>query len=181
MQTLRQDLRYAVRLALRRASGRYLVRGVVRHSLAMAGAGLVIGAAGAVMRARLLEGFLVGVSAFDPLTIAGWCVVLIVVALIASYLPARRATRIDPAAVLIGPFMHPLTRDEHGSYIVSHAIADARSPASLARQRDCLDRQRDARGRTAAPHPVRAVAPAARHRIASRACSCSCASASAWC
>jgi putative ABC transport system permease protein len=92
---------FAVRMALGARPGD-IMRGVVRHGLAMAGAGLMIGAAGAVLLARLLRGFLIGVSVSDPLTIAGWCVVLAAVALVASYLPARRATHIDPAAVLSG-------------------------------------------------------------------------------
>lgn len=92
---------FAVRMALGARPGDIL-RGVVQHGLKLVAAGILLGIGAALAIARLLDSFLVGVSAFDPLTFAGWCVVMIVVALIASYLPARRATRIDPAAVLTG-------------------------------------------------------------------------------
>jgi ABC-type antimicrobial peptide transport system permease subunit len=92
---------FAVRIALGARPGDIL-RGVVRQGLVMAGIGLVVGVAGALALARLLRGFLVGVSPFDPVTIAGWCAVLAALALVASYVPAKRATRIDPAAVLAG-------------------------------------------------------------------------------
>lgn len=92
---------FAVRMALG-ARPADILRGVVRHGVMMAGTGIIIGIAGAPMLARLLRGFLVGVSASDPLTIVTWCGVLAAVALVASYVPARRATRIDPAAVLTG-------------------------------------------------------------------------------
>ena len=92
---------FAVRIALG-ARPADILRGVVQQGLVMAGIGLVVGVVGALALARLLRGFLVGVSAFDPVTIAGWCAVLAALAVIASYLPAKRATRIDPAAVLAG-------------------------------------------------------------------------------
>ena len=92
---------FAVRMALGARPGDIL-RGVVRQALLMAGIGLVVGVAGALVLARLLRGFLVGVSAFDPFTIAVWSGVLAGLALVASYVPAKRATRIDPAAVLAG-------------------------------------------------------------------------------
>jgi predicted permease len=92
---------FAVRMALGARPGDIL-SGVVRHGLAMVTAGMVLGVGGALAIARLLESFLVGVSAFDPLPLAGWCAVMVAVALVASYVPARRATRIDPAAVLTG-------------------------------------------------------------------------------
>jgi len=92
---------FAVRIALG-AHPRSILHGVVSRSLRLAAVGIVIGTGGAVMLAQLLEGLLVGVSTFDPVTIAVWCAVLVVVAGVAAYLPARRATRIDPAAVLSG-------------------------------------------------------------------------------
>jgi ABC-type antimicrobial peptide transport system permease subunit len=79
-----------------------ILGGVVQQGLMMVGVGMALGVAGALGIATLLESFLVGVSAFDPLAIAGWCAVMVGVAIAASYLPARRATRIDPAAVLTG-------------------------------------------------------------------------------
>jgi len=92
---------FAVRIALG-AHPRSILHSVVSRSLRLAAVGIVIGTGGAVMLAQLLEGLLVGVSTFDPVTIAVWCAVLVVVAGVAAYLPARRATRIDPAAVLSG-------------------------------------------------------------------------------
>lgn len=92
---------FAVRLALGAQPGD-LVAGVLRHGVALTAAGLVIGVGGAAALARLLQGFLVGVSPFEPLTVAGLGAVVVMVALGASYAPARRATRIDPAAVLAG-------------------------------------------------------------------------------
>jgi putative ABC transport system permease protein len=56
--------------------------------------------AGAFLISRLLTSLLFGVGPLDPLTFAGVSAVLISIALLASYLPARRATRIDPVAVL---------------------------------------------------------------------------------
>lgn len=91
----------AVRMALG-ARPADILRGVVRHGVALTAGGIVIGIGGALLLARLLRGFLVGVSAFDPVTIIGWSAVLIAAALGACYLPARRATKIDPAAALTG-------------------------------------------------------------------------------
>jgi predicted permease len=92
---------FAVRMALG-ARPADIMRGVVRQGMLMTAAGIVIGAGTAMALATLLRGFLVGVSVFDPLTIGGWCMFLAGLALVASYLPARRATKIDPAAALTG-------------------------------------------------------------------------------
>jgi predicted permease len=90
---------FALRMALG-ALPRDIRRGVVRRGVAMTAVGIAVGAVAAILLARLLEGFLVGVSPFDPLTIAGWSAALLLLAAAASYLPARRATRMDPAATL---------------------------------------------------------------------------------
>ncbi len=92
---------FAVRMALG-ARPADIVRGVVRHGVALTAAGIAIGIGGALLLSRLLRGFLVGVPAFDPITLIGCSAVLFAVALAASYLPARRATKIDPAAALTG-------------------------------------------------------------------------------
>lgn len=62
------------------------------------GAGLVLSMAAA----QLLRRFLYGLSPFDPITYAGIALMLIVAALLATWIPARRATRIDPAITLRG-------------------------------------------------------------------------------
>jgi len=69
---------------------------VVRRGMRLTLAGLVIGVAAALAVTRLASSLLVQVSATDPLVFAGASLFLTVVALAANYLPARRATRIDP-------------------------------------------------------------------------------------
>ena len=72
----------------------------MRESLIIAFAGLVIGLAASLALSRTLRGLLFGVPPTDLVTYAGVSALLIVVALIASYGPARRATRIDPVLAL---------------------------------------------------------------------------------
>jgi predicted permease len=73
---------------------------VMKQALALAAAGLALGLAGAVATTRLLTSFLFEVKAGDPLTYLGVGVLLAVVAMAASYFPARRATKIDPLDAL---------------------------------------------------------------------------------
>jgi putative ABC transport system permease protein len=73
---------------------------VLKQGLTLAGAGVVLGLAGAVAATRLLTAFLFEVKPGDPLTYLGVAVLLAVVAMAASYLPARRATKVDPLAAL---------------------------------------------------------------------------------
>jgi putative ABC transport system permease protein len=73
---------------------------VVRHGMFLAGLGLAIGLAGAFALTRLLSAMLYGVSATDPLTFTAVSLALAGVAFCACYLPARRATRIDPIVAL---------------------------------------------------------------------------------
>jgi putative ABC transport system permease protein len=72
----------------------------VGRGLVLTAAGLVIGLSGAFVLTRLMSGVLYGVTATDPLTFAGVGVVLLGVAALASWLPARRAARLDPVAAL---------------------------------------------------------------------------------
>lgn len=77
------------------------LRGLVtRQGLGVVAAGGAVGLAGAVAASRLLAGFLHGVRPLDPITYGAVLVVLAGVALVASYLPARRATSVDPMSAL---------------------------------------------------------------------------------
>ena len=69
-------------------------------ALRLAGAGVLIGIAGALAAAHLLRSMLYGIGAFDPITFVAAGVVLLAVAFSASMLPAWRASRTPPAAVL---------------------------------------------------------------------------------
>jgi putative ABC transport system permease protein len=69
---------------------------VLREGVVLTAAGLALGIAGALTARRLIAGMLHGVSPFDPLTLAVVAVFLFAVSLLASWLPGRRATRVDP-------------------------------------------------------------------------------------
>jgi putative ABC transport system permease protein len=73
---------------------------VLRQGLALAGLGLILGTAGALALTRLMRTLLYQVNAGDPLTFAGVSLLLAGVALLACYIPARRAARIDPLTAL---------------------------------------------------------------------------------
>jgi putative ABC transport system permease protein len=77
-----------------------VTRLVVGSGLRLAIAGVAVGAAGAVAATRALSGMLFGVSASDPSTFAAITLSVAAVALLASYIPARRASRIDPVEAL---------------------------------------------------------------------------------
>ena len=88
-----------VRLALG-APQRAIVGLVVRQASALAFVGLALGLAGALAATRLLRGLVWGVSTVDPLTYGAVSLVLIAAAVLASWLPARRAARVDPLTAL---------------------------------------------------------------------------------
>jgi putative ABC transport system permease protein len=73
---------------------------VVGQGMLLAGAGIVLGLAGAFAMTRVLEKFLWGVRPTDTFTFIVVSLLLVAVALLASYLPARRATRVDPMVAL---------------------------------------------------------------------------------
>ena len=88
-----------VRMALGAAPAR-VRREVLGTALVVTSAGAVVGLVCALAGGRLLEALLFEVRPTDPIALAGACVVLMAVALGAAYLPARRATRIDPVTAL---------------------------------------------------------------------------------
>ncbi|HEU4631016.1 MAG TPA: ABC transporter permease [Gemmatimonadaceae bacterium] len=90
-----------VRLALGAGRGR-VVRQVVGQGLAVALAGVALGVGGALALGRVLASLVVGVSWRDPLLLGGVAAALTAVALVAAWLPAWRASRIQPAVALRG-------------------------------------------------------------------------------
>ena len=88
-----------IRMALgaRRAD---VLRLVVRQGMTMTLIGLALGLVGAFSISRVLSGLLYGVSSTDPLTFVAVSIVLLIVALLACLVPARRATRVDPIIAL---------------------------------------------------------------------------------
>ena len=88
-----------IRMALG-ATARDVQAGIVGQTLRLAIIGLALGAGASWMLAQSASGLLFGITARDPQTFAGMFVVLTIVALVAGYIPARRASRIDPIAAL---------------------------------------------------------------------------------
>lgn len=88
-----------IRIALGASSTR-IVSDVLRFGLSLAGIGLVVGVLGAFGATRLLASMLYGVRPTDVITFLAVSFILLTVALLASYLPARRATRVDPIVAL---------------------------------------------------------------------------------
>jgi putative ABC transport system permease protein len=82
------------------AEPRRIVRQVVRGGLTLAAIGLVIGLAGALAVGRLITSLLYGMPPTDPLTLAGAMGLFVLVVLLASWVPARRAARVDPVIAL---------------------------------------------------------------------------------
>ena len=77
-----------------------VLRLVVGRGLRIGGLGVALGFAGALAASQGLRRLLFGVSATDPLTLAAVVVVIGLAVLVASYLPARRAARVDPIIAL---------------------------------------------------------------------------------
>jgi ABC-type antimicrobial peptide transport system permease subunit len=89
----------AIRMALG-AQPKRLLGAYVREGLQLAGVGAALGLLAAAGLTRLMSSLLFGVKALDPLTYAGVSALLICAAVLASYLPARRAVAIDPVQAL---------------------------------------------------------------------------------
>jgi ABC-type antimicrobial peptide transport system permease subunit len=77
-----------------------MLRLVVRRGLTLAVIGVAIGLTGAFAVTSLLKNFLFGITATDPVAFAAIPLLLTLVTLLASWVPARRATRIDPMLAL---------------------------------------------------------------------------------
>jgi predicted permease len=88
-----------IRLALG-ATPRAILRLVIGRGMALAIPGVLIGLLGGLAFTRMMRGLLFGVSPIDPLTFGAIPVLLVLVALLASYIPAQRATRVDPTVSL---------------------------------------------------------------------------------
>jgi ABC-type antimicrobial peptide transport system permease subunit len=95
----RRTNEFGIRMALG-AKGRDVLCVVLRETLALALAGVGIGLTLALASSRLVESLLFGAKSDDPLVMALPAAAMIIVALFAGYLPARRATRIDPSLAL---------------------------------------------------------------------------------
>lgn len=96
---LRRTQEIGVRVALG-ASQHDVVRMVVRQGAQLTAVGVVIGLAVAALATRALEGMLFEMEGLDPLTFAGAAAVLAASAILASYLPARRAANVPPIIAL---------------------------------------------------------------------------------
>jgi hypothetical protein len=88
-----------IRMALGASAGNLQAR-IILHTLGLAATGMALGAAGAWIMSRWLSGMLFETTAGDPVTFLGMLLVLGIVSAIAGYLPARRASRIDPSVAL---------------------------------------------------------------------------------
>jgi putative ABC transport system permease protein len=88
-----------IRMALGASRGDVL-RMVGRRGAMLAGAGVVCGVAGALALTRLMKSLLFGVSPADPATFVAVCAAFVVVTVAASYIPARRATTVEPLEAL---------------------------------------------------------------------------------
>jgi putative ABC transport system permease protein len=77
-----------------------VLRLIVGHGALLGGIGVAIGLVGALAVTRFLRTMLFGVSPFDPISFVGVALALTAIALLASYIPARRAAKVDPVEAL---------------------------------------------------------------------------------
>jgi predicted permease len=95
----RRTKEMAIRMALG-ASRREMLGLLLREGLGVTLLGVLLGSAGALLLSRVMAGYVYGITATDPLTFAAASGLLTAVALLAIYIPARRAARVDPMAAL---------------------------------------------------------------------------------
>ena len=98
-QVAQRTREFGVRMALG-APRHSVLRLVLRHGLALAFIGVAIGIATSVALTRYLQSLLFGVNATDPITFGAVASILLSIAILACYLPARHATRVDPIVAL---------------------------------------------------------------------------------
>ena len=82
------------------AARRDVVKSVLSEALSLVLAGIAIGLVGALVLTRFIASLLFGVKPTDPAAFAAVCLILTAVAVLASYLPARRAAKVDPMVAL---------------------------------------------------------------------------------
>jgi ABC-type antimicrobial peptide transport system permease subunit len=92
-----RDLGIRVALGAQRLD---VLRHVFRAALAVSSIGILAGLIGALGATRLLSTLLFGITARDPVTLASAAALLLLTTLVANYVPARRASRVDPVVVL---------------------------------------------------------------------------------
>ncbi|HEX6598289.1 MAG TPA: ADOP family duplicated permease [Gemmatimonadaceae bacterium] len=90
---------WAIRVALGLPTSR-VIRQIVGQGTALVAVGVMMGVLGTVALARLLTSFLYGVGTVDPIAFASASVVLLLIGVVAAFIPARRASTVDPALVL---------------------------------------------------------------------------------
>jgi ABC-type antimicrobial peptide transport system permease subunit len=82
------------------ASSHRVLWSVLGHGLRLVGLGVAVGTVFSFLMTRVIADLVAGVSPTDPITFIGTAIVLALTGLVASYFPARRATRIDPLMAL---------------------------------------------------------------------------------
>jgi ABC-type antimicrobial peptide transport system permease subunit len=97
--TQRATHEFGIRMALG-AQGRNIIWIVLRRGIVLSFFGVGIGVAAALALSRLLASLLYGVAPTDPITFAGVALLIVIVTLASCYLPARRATQVDPLVAL---------------------------------------------------------------------------------
>jgi putative ABC transport system permease protein len=95
----RQTHEIGIRMALGAGRGDVLHL-VLRMGVRLVAVGIAIGLAASIVLARVISSQLWGVSPYDPATLGSVAMVLLITGLVAAWLPARRATRVDPLVAL---------------------------------------------------------------------------------